>query len=189
MAEVGGDGVGGDEGRSTNSQGDAACAAQHDSDTTADNAGDGAATALRLASESAAAFASLRFAILISGFPSRSPAHADLMVSRRQKHGDSKGSQRTFAPLAIPAFHMWGSADMLVPPAASSLLARQFSEATRQALVHDGGHFVPGSADVRRQIAAFVAQFRVPAALEGRPDERAGEDTRAAQEATEGDGG
>jgi pimeloyl-ACP methyl ester carboxylesterase len=111
---------------------------------------EGAATSV--ASE--AAFATLRFAIMVSGFPSRSRAHGALMHVPAGT-GDPNG----LPALSIPSLHVWGEGDELVPAAGSALLAQQFDEATRQALVHDGGHIVPGTADARAKIAEFVAQF------------------------------
>ncbi|MFT3692112.1 MAG: hypothetical protein QM831_03155 [Kofleriaceae bacterium] len=81
-----------------------------------------------------------RFAIMIGGFPSRDPAHAEI-YARTERY-------------ARPSLHIIGRADTVVPPDASRMLAARFHEPT--ILEHAGGHVIPTSDDVRAAIATIV---------------------------------
>lgn len=95
--------------------------------------------ALALASEPKFA-ARLKFVILISGFIAR-----DTQLQARLEKA---------APIATPSLHICGATDALVPAAKSLELAAAFINPV--VLTHDGGHFVPGTAAIRKEVAAFV---------------------------------
>lgn len=90
------------------------------------------------------AFQSLRFAILISGFPSRGDDHAHFYNS----------------PIDLPSLHVWGQKDEVVLPASSKALLQKFHGDTRCELVHAGGHVVPSNAECRAGIVEFLLPFR-----------------------------
>lgn len=90
-------------------------------------------------------FDSVRFAVLISGFPSRADEHFHLYRSL----------------IELPSLHIWGTKDQRVPPWMSKALLEKFHPQTRQQLEHAGGHVVPGDAVSRKAIFDFLLQFRV----------------------------
>jgi fermentation-respiration switch protein FrsA (DUF1100 family) len=94
------------------------------------------------------------FAIMVGGFTSFLPQHADLF--RR--------------PLAIPSVHVIGRSDGIVPASDSVRLADRFTDPL--VLEHGGGHVIPGDRAVAEPIARFLARFastaRTGAAYEGR---------------------
>lgn len=92
------------------------------------------------------AFASLRFAILVSGMPSRAEEHAPLFAE----------------PVALPSLHVIGEADKLVPPEASRKLHDLFHDPIL--FQHSAGHLVPSTAPAREMIAAFITSTLRPAA-------------------------
>jgi Serine hydrolase (FSH1) len=82
-----------------------------------------------------------RFAIMVGGFTSFLPQHADLF--RR--------------PLTIPSVHVIGRSDGIVPQPDSLKLAGRFADPL--VLEHGGGHIIPGDRAVAGPIARFLARF------------------------------
>ncbi len=89
-----------------------------------------------------------RFAICISSFPSRAPAHAQYFEPRRIK---------------LPTLHVLGLNDTMVAPDRSIKLFEAFDPTTSTLVKHDSGHFVPG-AWPNSEIHAFVSRFLDPGA-------------------------
>jgi predicted esterase len=85
----------------------------------------------------------MRFAVLVSGFPTRADAYADLI---------------TGPPLCMPSLHVWGGADVLVPPEASDKLSTFFDRRDRVIYTHDGGHLMPFSAAAQRSFVDFLGR-------------------------------
>ncbi|MFJ4656907.1 hypothetical protein ACIP5Y_37065 [Nocardia sp. NPDC088792] len=79
------------------------------------------------------------FAIMVGGFTSTEPRHADLF--RR--------------PLTIPSVHVMGRADTIVPLPDSRVLADRFVDPL--VLEHAGGHIIPGDRAVTGAIANFLS--------------------------------
>jgi Serine hydrolase (FSH1) len=78
------------------------------------------------------------FAIMVGGFTSTMPQHADLL---RHK-------------LTIPSVHVTGRADTIVPRRDSLLLADRFARPL--VIEHPGGHVIPSGPAVTGQIAEFL---------------------------------
>src|SRR5580658_1907287 len=93
------------------------------------------------------------FAIMVGGFTSFPPQHADLFVR----------------PLTIPSVHVIGRSDGIVPRSDSLELAGRFTDPL--VLEHGGGHVIPADRAVAEPIARFLARFassaRTDAAHEG----------------------
>jgi pimeloyl-ACP methyl ester carboxylesterase len=83
------------------------------------------------------------FAMMVGGFRSDSPIHADLYA--RQEN------------FLLPSLHIIGDSDRVVPAADSRVLARQFVSPV--VLAHSGGHVVPGTAPIRREVARFLGEM------------------------------
>jgi hypothetical protein len=81
------------------------------------------------------------FAIMVGGFTSFLPQHADLF--RR--------------PLTIPSAHVIGRSDGIVPRSDSLKLADRFTDPL--ILEHSGGHVIPGDRTVAEPIARFLTRF------------------------------
>jgi fermentation-respiration switch protein FrsA (DUF1100 family) len=81
------------------------------------------------------------FAIMVGGFTSFLPQHADLFLR----------------PLAIPSVHVIGRSDGIVPASDSVRLADRFTDPL--VLEHGGGHVIPGDRAVAEPIARFLARF------------------------------
>ena len=81
----------------------------------------------------------LDFAIMVGGFTSDLPKHAELF-----RH-----------TLTTPTVHVIGRSDVIVPRADSLRLAARFADPV--VLEHPGGHIVPGHAAVAGPIADFLA--------------------------------
>jgi predicted esterase len=81
------------------------------------------------------------FAIMVGGFTSTMPQHAELL---RHK-------------LTVPSVHVTGRADMIVPSRDSLLLADRFADPL--VIEHPGGHVIPGDSAVTAPVAAFLAGF------------------------------
>jgi hypothetical protein len=81
------------------------------------------------------------FAIMIGGFTSTMPQHAELF---RHK-------------LTVPSVHVAGRADGIVPRRDSLLLADRFADPL--IIEHAGGHVIPGDSAVTTPIADFLAGF------------------------------
>jgi hypothetical protein len=94
-----------------------------------------------------------RFAIMVGGFTSFLPQHADLFPR----------------PLTIPSVHVIGRSDGIVPRSDSLELAGRFTDPL--VLEHGGGHVIPADQAVAELIARFLARFasaaRTDAAHEG----------------------
>ena len=88
------------------------------------------------------------FAIMVGGFTSTMPQHAELF---RHK-------------LTVPSVHVTGRADVSVPRRDSLLLADRFADPL--VIEHPGGHVIPAGSAVTAPIADFLAGFsgRVKAA-------------------------
>jgi len=80
------------------------------------------------------------FAVLVGGFPSIDPAHAQL-------YGTAEGT-------TTPTLHIVGRADLVVPAAISRDLAAKFAHPV--VLEHGGGHVVPGAQAVREGYRQFI---------------------------------
>ena len=93
------------------------------------------------------------FAIMVGGFTSFLPQHADLF--RR--------------PLTIPSVHVIGRSDGVVPRSDSLKLAGRFADPL--VLEHSGGHVIPGNRSVAEPIDRFLTRFastaRTKTAYEG----------------------
>jgi hypothetical protein len=81
----------------------------------------------------------LDFAVMVGGFTSDLPKHAELF---RRK-------------LTTPSIHVIGRSDVIVPRTDSLRLAGRFADPL--VLEHPGGHIVPGHDAVARPIADFLA--------------------------------
>ena len=94
-----------------------------------------------------------RFALMVGGFTSFLPQHADLFLR----------------PLTIPSVHVIGRSDAIVPRSDSLELADRFTDPL--VLEHGGGHIIPADRAVAEPIARFLATFagsaRTDAAREG----------------------
>jgi hypothetical protein len=94
-----------------------------------------------------------RFAIMVGGFTSFLPQHADLFPR----------------PLRIPSVHVIGRSDGIVPRSDSLKLADRFTGPL--ILEHSGGHVIPDDRAVAEPIAGFLTRFasttRTGAAYEG----------------------
>jgi hypothetical protein len=81
------------------------------------------------------------FAIMVGGFTSFLPQHADLFPR----------------PLTIPSVHVIGRSDGIVPGPDSLKLADRFTDPL--VLEHSGGHVIPGERTVAEPIARFLTGF------------------------------
>jgi dienelactone hydrolase len=86
-----------------------------------------------------AAAISFDLAIMVGGFTSTSPQHAELFTRK----------------LTVASVHVMGRRDGIVPLRDSQLLAERFAEPV--ILEHDGGHVIPDDPAITTPIAAFVA--------------------------------
>jgi predicted esterase len=81
------------------------------------------------------------FAIMVGGFTSTMPQHAELF---RRK-------------LTVPSVHVTGRSDVIVPRRDSLLLAERFADPL--VIEHPGGHVIPAGTAVTAPIADFLAGF------------------------------
>ena len=81
------------------------------------------------------------FAIMVGGFTSNLPQHAELF---RHK-------------LAVPSVHVIDRGDLIVPRRDSLLLADRFADPL--VIEHPGGHIIPGDSAVAGPIVEFLAGF------------------------------
>jgi pimeloyl-ACP methyl ester carboxylesterase len=97
----------------------------------------GAALAGLLAAVAETGAAPIRFdaAIMVGGFTSTHPQHADLFACK----------------LSVPSVHVAGRRDSIVPISDSLLLAERFSDPV--VVVHEGGHVIPTGTAVATAIA------------------------------------
>lgn len=91
------------------------------------------------------------FGILVGGFTSDEPQHAELFR----------------APLSTPSLHVTGAADSIVPMRDSLRLAARF--ATPSIVRHGGGHVVPADPEVVDRIVDFVVARGRPGAVSTTP--------------------
>jgi fermentation-respiration switch protein FrsA (DUF1100 family) len=89
------------------------------------------------------------FAIMVGGFTSFLPQHADLFPR----------------PLTIPSVHVIGRGDGIVPRPDSLKLAGRFADPL--VLEHSGGHVIPGDQEIAQPIARFLTRFASTARIEG----------------------
>ena len=82
------------------------------------------------------------FAIMVGGFTSGLPKHAELFRSK----------------LTTPSVHVIGRRDVVVPSKDSLRLADRFADPL--VLEHPGGHVVPGTDGVAEPIAEFLAGWK-----------------------------
>jgi hypothetical protein len=83
------------------------------------------------------------FAMMVGGFRSDSPVHAGLYASRENYR--------------LPSLHIIGDSDQVVPAPDSRVLARQF--ASPVVLAHPGGHVIPGTPSIRREVTRFLDEM------------------------------
>lgn len=83
------------------------------------------------------------FAMMVGGFRSDSPIHADLYASQESYR--------------LPSLHIIGDSDQVVPATDSRVLARQF--ASPVVVTHRGGHVIPGTPPVRREVTRFLGEM------------------------------
>jgi fermentation-respiration switch protein FrsA (DUF1100 family) len=88
------------------------------------------------------------FAIMVGGFTSFLPQHADLFPR----------------PLTIPSVHVIGRNDGIVPRSDSLKLVSRFTDPL--VLEHGGGHVIPGDRTVAEPIARFLTRFASTARTE-----------------------
>jgi fermentation-respiration switch protein FrsA (DUF1100 family) len=93
------------------------------------------------------------FAIMVGGFTSTMPQHAELFRNK----------------LMVPSVHVTGRADTIVPRPDSLLLADRFADPL--VIEHPGGHVIPGEPAVTTPIAAFLTRFSHHAAAVPAPGE------------------
>ena len=80
------------------------------------------------------------FAVMVGGFRSDSPLHADLYAATENYR--------------LPSLHVIGQADRVVPARDSLRLAAQFTAPV--VVRHPGGHVIPGTPEVRAAFAAIL---------------------------------
>lgn len=85
---------------------------------------------------------SFRFAILVAGFRSACKEHLKFYA----------------APLQIPALHVFGLEDRVIPDNMSRELLPSFQDT--QVLTHPGGHFVPAASAHRQTYQDFLKRFQ-----------------------------
>jgi hypothetical protein len=78
-------------------------------------------------------------AIMVGGFTSTAPQHADLFTHK----------------LTVPSLHVMGRRDGIVPMRDSQMLAQRFLDPV--ILEHAGGHVIPDDLAITTRIASFVA--------------------------------
>jgi pimeloyl-ACP methyl ester carboxylesterase len=83
---------------------------------------------------------SFGLAIMVGGFTSTSPQHAQLFAQKLQ----------------VPSLHIMGRRDAIIPMPDSQLLAERFAHPV--IIEHEGGHVIPDDAVITRRIAEFVAK-------------------------------
>jgi pimeloyl-ACP methyl ester carboxylesterase len=82
---------------------------------------------------------SFGLAIMVGGFTSTSPQHAQLFKQKLQ----------------VPSLHIMGRRDAVIPMPDSQRLAERFAHPV--IIEHDGGHVIPDDAAISTRIAGFVA--------------------------------
>jgi pimeloyl-ACP methyl ester carboxylesterase len=79
-------------------------------------------------------------AIMVGGFTSTAPQHANLFTHQLQ----------------VPSLHVMGRADVVIPMRDSQRLAERFTEPV--VIEHAGGHVIPDDPAITTRIAGFMAQ-------------------------------
>jgi hypothetical protein len=94
--------------------------------------------------EEAMRMKSLRFAVLISGMPSRADEKLSEQMMRSSKNSNSSNSSggRKIIGASIPTLHVVGRQDRAIPPTLTKLMHKEFGE--KAVLVeHEKGHVIP----------------------------------------------
>lgn len=84
----------------------------------------------------------MKFAILVSGFKTQSPRHADQLDASK---------------IAVPSLHVVGRSDQWVATSKTVALSLCFEDP--EFLYHEGGHFVPNGREERTEIVEFISRF------------------------------
>jgi fermentation-respiration switch protein FrsA (DUF1100 family) len=105
------------------------------------------------------------FAVMVGGFKSDSPQHADLF-------------ERS---LALPSVHVMGRSDSIVPIRDCRILAYAFKDPL--IIEHGGGHIVPGIDAVTHPLGQFLTERMVPTFEDSHRRSPQG-DTQSVQEET-----
>jgi len=84
---------------------------------------------------------SFKFAIFVSGFKS-------LVKPHKSHYG---------AAIQLPSFHTIGTADQVIPAHSSEELSQHFLSPVNY--LHNGGHYIPASIELREQMRTFLSQF------------------------------
>jgi len=82
-----------------------------------------------------------KFAILVSGFKS--------LVKPHKSHYKTA--------IQLPSFHTIGTADQVIPAQSSEELSQHFLSPVKY--LHNGGHYIPASTELREQMRLFLSQF------------------------------
>ena len=94
--------------------------------------------------EEAMRMKSLRFAVLISGMPSRADEKLSEQMMRSSKNSNSSNSSGSgkIIGASIPTLHVVGQQDRAIPPTLTKLMHKEFGE--KAVLVeHEKGHVIP----------------------------------------------
>ncbi|KAJ3297978.1 Ovarian cancer-associated protein 2 [Rhizoclosmatium sp. JEL0117] len=93
-----------------------------------------------------------RFLILVSGFVSSAvTGMADAPEEESVLNLWDEGK------IPVPALHVIGLGDAWVVPLESNGLAQRFVEGASVIIEHDGGHYIPSTADMRAKFKEYVA--------------------------------
>jgi len=82
-----------------------------------------------------------KFAIFISGFKSLVKPHNSCYT----------------AAIQLSSFHIIGTGDQVIPVQSSKMLSQHFSSPVNY--LHQGGHYIPASTELREQMKTFLTQF------------------------------
>jgi predicted esterase len=113
----------------------------------------------------------VRFAVLCAGFMPRDSSLEPLV-------GALDGAPPR--QLLLPTLHVMGEGDQLVPIASSQRLSDCFAPELKAVHVHEGGHFLPSSAELRAQLKEFVTAQAQAAAPRAAPPAASGAPAAAA---------
>jgi len=105
---------------------------------------DAATTTITEGEEEAMRMKSLRFAVLISGMPSRADEKLSEQMMRSSKNSNSSNSSGggKIIGASIPTLHVVGQQDRAIPPTLTKLMHKEFGE--KAVLVeHEKGHVIP----------------------------------------------
>ncbi|KAJ3131194.1 hypothetical protein HK100_006668 [Physocladia obscura] len=107
----------------------------------------------------ASQFALPKFMIIVSGFISvavKNLADANVPVADVSGVQDSILDAWPEGKIPISSMHVIGNGDVWVVPRESHALAARFVERSRLIVEHDGGHYIPTSAEMRLKFKEFV---------------------------------